>query len=576
MMIPDYEFDNANRVYDYTQYSHDNHVNVIPEEAFKRLVIDTFKTITNVLVSTYGPYGSTMIISSQNETTTTKDGYNIFEAMGFNNYYKKMVYLAIKKICYRVNRNVGDGTTSCILLAEALFKSLNNIIQTPDDKRKILSLLNIIEVEMSKANSTKASEMIRPLSYSAFKNVINLAGNYDDQLTDILLNAYKPTIDECDIIQDMRNVISDSNIDPGVNGIQYAVDYLPGKYRVRVNMDIEFGLSLCNPTSVRLSLYDHAFTDTDWLNFTKNYDKETTTIILARKFTKGFMDNQYVRYLKQCMTAKSPVTIILAEIISEDFQSEIRDLAAVLHTNINTLESLKVIEHESLARISVQVYKGNCLCFLDLTDEDVPTQYIETVRQNMLKDFSKSIIKKSTYMDRIQALSLKAEDTLITVTGSSSLEVKMIMDKIDDCTSIIKSSMAHGIVPNLLSFAYNKIIDLQESFDDCNDKDLMNDICESIKTAISSLLIDIWESKYGKDNNVEALQNILSEFYQMGCSFDIINEQYVPMNDLPTSAQYDVEVVVAAISIVKYLLTSRALIFDDFLMKMQGDQGHFA
>ena len=64
-------------VYDYTQWGHDNHVNVITEQAFKKLVTDTFKTIVDVLKETYGPYGSCIMISENNETTATKDGYNI-------------------------------------------------------------------------------------------------------------------------------------------------------------------------------------------------------------------------------------------------------------------------------------------------------------------------------------------------------------------------------------------------------------------------------------------------------------------------------------------------------------------
>ena len=40
------------KVYDYTQFSHDHHINVIPENDFKRLVEDTFKTITFVSLVT--------------------------------------------------------------------------------------------------------------------------------------------------------------------------------------------------------------------------------------------------------------------------------------------------------------------------------------------------------------------------------------------------------------------------------------------------------------------------------------------------------------------------------------------
>ena len=133
-------------VYDYTQFSHDYNVNVIPEHDFKKLVHDTFKTIAGILRNTYGPYGSTVMISTNiGETVTTKDGYNVFEAIGFSHHYKRMVYLAIKKIIERVNRNVGDGTTSCILLADKLFNNINKIIRTSDEKRKTLEILSDIE-----------------------------------------------------------------------------------------------------------------------------------------------------------------------------------------------------------------------------------------------------------------------------------------------------------------------------------------------------------------------------------------------------------------------------------------------
>ena len=102
------------RKFDYTQYAHDNHVNVIDENSFQHLVRDTFTTIADVMRNTYGPYGSTIMISNQNETTTTKDGYNIYCAMGFNHQYKRMVYLAIRDIIERVNRTVGDGIELCL------------------------------------------------------------------------------------------------------------------------------------------------------------------------------------------------------------------------------------------------------------------------------------------------------------------------------------------------------------------------------------------------------------------------------------------------------------------------------
>lgn len=561
------------RVYDYTQYSHDNHVNVIPEQAFKRLVRDTFKTITDTLRSTYGPYGSSIIISDQNETITTKDGYNVFESMGFNHHYKKMVYLAINKICERVNRTVGDGTTSCILLAESMFNALNAIIQTPDDKRTILSVLTDIEKSLQQTeelDKDMADGVINKLTSASIQNVISLASNYDDELTDTLVKAmlpdWNPDTKDDTPIESVRNVIVETEVTyDSESNVTYEIDYFPGDYRVRVNMDTEFGLSFRDPQEIKICIFDHAFGPTDWNNFMVKYNEERV-LIISRAYTRTFMDNEYVRYLKERAFTKTPVNIILCEIKGDFVQNEISDLCSILKTKPYGLHS-DVVDHDELPVAKVQVYKGNALCFYDI---ESPTEYIETLKLDMKKDLSKSYIKKKDYLDRIKALSLSAKDTLVTVKGGTSLEVKLIGDKIDDCTSIVHSALHYGIVPNMLHYAAKRI---KRMMDDTNT--MKNRVCTEIYSSILTLFNMIWESKYGDANSDEMSDKCVSFYESQNVSYDIVRNTMIEVEALPTSAQYDIEVVVAAISIVKYLLTSRALVFDAFLLKPQGDEGKY-
>ena len=66
------------------------------------------------------------------------------------------------------------------------------------------------------------------------------------------------------------------------------------------------------------------------------------------------------------------------------------------------------------------------------------------------------------------------------------------------------------------------------------------------------------------------------EFYKTyNVSYDIIKDKFIPMESLATSVQYDVEVVCATLEIVKFLLTSRGLIFDSCLLQMHGDKGTY-
>lgn len=580
-------------MYDYTQYSHDNHVNVIPEINFKRLVSDTFKVITDTLRKTYGPYGSTVLITSANTVTSTKDGHNVFEAMGFSHHYKRMVYLAIKKIIDRVNENVGDGTTSCILLAEKIFNRLNDAMATPEEKRNVLKVLNSIESFLLSSHNI-GEEFVSPLNKTSFDNLIKVAGNYDDELTSALNIAFAPTFDENDNVVSIRNVVTDVVVDNmGESNDMYTVDYLPGKYRIRMNMGVEFGLSLANPTTVKIALYDHAFNSSSWKGFMENYDKtdDQITIIIARTFAASFMDSEYVRYLKNMALVKEPVRIILCEIKGSFVQNEIADLAALLRTEAIGLKNTLSIDHSEFPVVTVSVHEGNALCFHDVTP---PMEYVSILEKEMKKDLSKSFVKKKNYLNRIESLKLNSRDTLVTVNATSSLEGKMLSDKIDDCVAIINSSLIHGVVPNMFQYVHAILNNAQcmcmhDELDDDNPfikltnqvpHTYITSICNDICGAIEGLFSDIWSSKYG-DTADGLLESVLADnLYPINRisydkSYDIINDEVVQKEILPTSRQYDLEVVAASISIVKYLLTSNALVFDATIMRPTDDVGYY-
>jgi chaperonin GroEL (HSP60 family) len=572
------------KVFDYTQFSHENHVNVIPEESFKNLVRDTFTTVADVLRNTYGPYGSTIMISDQNNTTTTKDGYNIYCALGFNHQYKKMVYLAIKDIIERVNRTVGDGTTSCILLAEKVFNKLVPLMNTAENKRHLKEVLDNIELELQESNAIDRDfrdGTILPMTYDSLRNIIKVASNYDMKLVDMMMEALMPEMDFNNEVQNIRNIIVDSSTTTyeTISNANYEIHPLPGYYRARINMDYEFALAMNEPEEFKVLMYDHTFGASEWANFEKVYDKASKIVIMARSFSRTFMDNEYTRYLRGTQLTKTPVGVYLIEVKGRYVQDELHDLAAVLNVPLRDVQNLNVVWDE-IPTAKLSVYNYNCLCVYDCK---APEEYIKKLQVE--HDNETSYVKQTLLNDRINALSLGQRDTIIRVKAGTQLELKMINDKIDDCVAIVKSAFDHGVVPNMLWYGCERIsrINVRErrKHDYSGISELTMKVCTAIEESIEELCGDIWHSKYNDpdDKSQETKLKILrKKFYTSESpdySFDIITDGLVDMVELPTSAQYDLEVLVATLSIVKYLLTSRALIFDAFLLQPQGDQGHF-
>ena len=555
----------------YTNYSVDHNVNVIPSNDFRMLVQDTFKVITNTVGETAGPYGNQVLISYQNQSTTTKDGYNTFLSMGFSDPYMRMVYLAIKNICERVNKTVGDGTTSCILVAEKLFNHLNDLIITPEDKRQMLEILgNYERYLMERLNSSKCDK----LNEDSLKNLISMASNNDKWLTAKLLEALDPEYDEHHCVVNLRNIIPEGVNNMDSEETEISIMQLPGDYQIRIRMepaDIEEFLAVRD--NVRVVLYDHCMTETEWDLLEKPANNDHSLVIIARDFSKGLLDRKFVKYYKERTIAGGRLNVFPCWIVGAA-RTELDDLAAVLNTDVHALVYNTEIKYEDLPVVKMEIFNNNCMAFHINKDEVDLRYYIDKVRSEMEADLSDSIVEHQKYLDRIEALKMETKETIITCAGTSSMETSMIMDKIDDCISIVKSAFKYGVVPNLLVYGYHAVCGYMNTIDKTSFEYSVGD---AITRSIMDLFRYIYISKYGELSPYQegSMNDKCAMFYPddevctkeynaehiLFNSFDIISEEMVDMDTLPTSAQYDTEVLVAAISIVKYLITSGSMIF---------------
>lgn len=580
-------FDSSHMKYDYTQYSHDNDVNIIPKEDYERLVADTFKVICNNLRKTYGPYGSSVMITEQNQTTATKDGYNVFEAMHFSHNYKQQVYLHIQDIIDRVNDNVGDGTTSCILLAEKMFNALKDVAKNADDERKVKKILESIEADLqdpSIIESDKNNGVIHSIDETTLFNMIKLAANYDEHLTRNLVHAMDPQYDENGKLVSVRNVVVDQDRDnDNVTGVEYSSTYLPGDYRVNIAIHPDLGREWVVPQTMRILICDHAFNQSDWMKLDNGkLETDTPVLVIARQVTQDFFDNFYTKkYALPILSAGGELKYYFCEMQGGYIKNEIQDLCAVLDIKPMTFETVGPIDLDYQTKTyKFSIDEGNCLCFYDCKPA---TEHVKTLEFEMKSDLTKSITKKAIWESRINACLLRNKDTRFKVKTSNRLQAKLIVDKITDCCSIIKSAVDNGVVPNLISYGHLRMTRLAAMYKANDENSLYAEICDRIRRAIEGLFDDIWHSKYGDSENGETdvmCTNLKDDFYNyMGTggtlfSFDIISEQTCSYTNFPTSSQYDLEVLVAGISIVKYMLTSKLFIFDSCLLQPHGDKGY--
>lgn len=580
--------------FDYSQFSHDNDINVIPKKDFKRLIRDTFKTITTVVKETYGPYGSTYTLNELNQTSSTKDGYNSFEAIHFSHQYKQMVKLTIGKICSRVNEVVGDGTTSCLLLADKIFDSIDETLKTPEDERLINDILTDVQKFFNDSLAFATDyDYIKPLNHESLESVLMMASNHDKKLRDTLIDALDVKYDSDGSVTSINNINVQTRIDQSVS-TKYEILKMPGDYRIEVGMFPNDIALLLEKQNVVIIAYDHNFSEADFTSFITTYkDKyclnnkahkilntdgtlsdesganeipRPIVLLCATNFNQRVIDDYMTAFLKGEAIYNRSHNIIPVTVKGVYARNEIRDLAAVAGIPCHTVYT-PTIKFEDFDKFTtVTVFNNDCLCMYDVKP---PANYIEALNIDMKNEETSS--RRIQMKKRIDALMMTKSDTTINLTVPNSLEQKMLEDKIDDCVSIIESAFEHGCVPNLFKFAHT-ILKMYKTIDDRTAT-----VIDSIIKSIEGIFTDVWISKYGDDENlITERTNRMTSFYESyDVSYDIINDEFIPLEKLSTSVQYDVEVVCATLEIVKFLLTSRGLIFDSCLLQMHGDNGRY-
>ena len=104
---------------------------VIPRgERLQSLIESTLKTCSDIVGSTLGPGGMSVIIERQ-ETglapIVTKDGVTVFKSLGFENPVQQVLMESIREASIRTAAEAGDGTTTATILSEALSSQISKV-----------------------------------------------------------------------------------------------------------------------------------------------------------------------------------------------------------------------------------------------------------------------------------------------------------------------------------------------------------------------------------------------------------------------------------------------------------------
>ena len=152
-------------------------------------LINGIQKIAGAVKSTLGPRGNTVLIESPSHTgsiTVTKDGVTVAKAVDLLDPVENLAVRMMKEAADKTATNAGDGTTTAIVLTEALVLNGDNII-TPELNR-IQVLRHLTELSDGVVESLKKRK--KKVTKKMLNDVATISANNDKTIGSIISRVY--------------------------------------------------------------------------------------------------------------------------------------------------------------------------------------------------------------------------------------------------------------------------------------------------------------------------------------------------------------------------------------------------
>lgn len=173
--------------------------NIASETYLHNTIKIALKEIYNIMKECYGPYGSHILIDNQIRPEATKDGKTILSKISISGSIASAVHRSITSVADKQVEEVGDGSTTTILLLCKLYNAFREIIKTKNvspsvfqkELRVVIDGINALLEDSAEQIVTYDEEKNPIIDFKKLRSVIHTSVDGDDELTDILCKLFE-------------------------------------------------------------------------------------------------------------------------------------------------------------------------------------------------------------------------------------------------------------------------------------------------------------------------------------------------------------------------------------------------
>jgi len=400
-------------------------------------LLNGITTISKAVKSTLGPLGKTVLIESQNHThgiTVTKDGVTVAKSIDLEDAVENLAIRMMKEAAERTATSAGDGTTTAIVLTEAIVKEGMRVIEkNPDiNTTELIRDINNITDELIKSLG-KSSKKV---TGKTLRDVATISANNDSILGKMIASAYK------ELGRDGVLTVENSKTDETY-------------YEVTKGIKIDRGYS--SKLFINNHRNDECILDDVYVLMT---DMEITNILQIENILKPIINqNKKLLIIGNCaqnVTNTLAANVVqnnlkLCNIIPPSFGYKTNELMSDIALAIGAKyfsesqgDNIGMLTMSDLGHADkIIVGKDSTVIIND--EESSKDAKIRIDELKVQKDNNKDKKERDFITERIALLS--GAVGVIYVGGNSDVEQKEKYDRVEDAVCAVRSAIEEGILP---------------------------------------------------------------------------------------------------------------------------------
>lgn len=387
--------------------------------------------------STLGPGGNTVLIESPNHThgiTVTKDGVTVAKSIDLFDPVENLAVKMMKEAAERTATNAGDGTTTAIVLTEALVLGGLSKINDTHNRTEVLRAL----VEMSDKVVDNLRRKSKRLSTSMLVDVASISANNDRETGRIIAEVYKDvgksgivTVERSQNDETYAETTKGLKFDRGYMSSMFINDYKKDECVLEDTMVLVADMEIANILQIESVLKPIISEGKKLLIISPCNANVVNT--LAANVAKG--------NLKVC--AVPPPSFGYKQ---HELMQDIALSVGATYFSEKTGDDLSIINFGDLghaAKVIISKDKTVIIKSDFRLDEDAIQERVEQLweaHKNATKKADKDFL-----LERIA--SLTGGIGVIYVGGQTDLEQKELYDRVDDAVCAVRSALEEGILP---------------------------------------------------------------------------------------------------------------------------------